>query len=52
MEYLVYGLTGFLASTVGALPPGAVNLSVMYTTLNRGARFALPIILAAAVGAK
>ena len=50
MDYLIYAFTGFAASTLGALPPGAVNLSVVYTTLNRGAKFTIPIILAAAVG--
>jgi len=50
MDYLLYGFAGFAASTLGALPPGAVNLSVVYTTINRGASFAVPIILAAAVG--
>ncbi|MCG8328315.1 MAG: LysE family transporter [Chitinophagales bacterium] len=50
MEYLLYASTGFAAATLGALPPGAVNLSVVYTTLNKGAKFAIPIILAAAVG--
>lgn len=50
MEYLLYIGSGFLASALGALPPGAVNLSVVYTTLNQGAKSAFPIILAAALG--
>lgn len=50
MDYFIYLLAGFAAAFIGALPPGAVNLSVVYTTLNRGASFALPIILTAAMG--
>lgn len=50
MEYLLYLLTGLLAAFLGALPPGAVNLSVVYTTLNQGAKQSTPIILAAAIG--
>jgi len=50
MEYLLYAFAGFAASTLGALPPGAVNLSVVYTTLNRGAKNAISIIIAAAFG--
>ena len=50
MDYFLYTMTGFVAAVLGALPPGAVNLSVVYTTIRRGAGFAIPIILAAAVG--
>jgi len=50
MELFLYGFSGFVAAALGALPPGAVNLSVVYTTLNKGAKKALPIILAAAIG--
>jgi len=50
MELVLYAFSGFAASALGALPPGAVNLSVVYTTLNKGAKKALPIILAAAIG--
>ena len=50
MEYLIYTSAGFIASALGAATPGAVNLSVVYTTINQGAKFAIPIILAAALG--
>ena len=50
MEFFLYAFSGFAASALGAIPPGAVNLSVVYTTLNKGAKYALPIIVAAAIG--
>ncbi len=50
MDYLLYGITGFVAAFLGALPPGAVNLSVVYTTINRGARYVIPVVLVAAIG--
>jgi len=50
MNSYIYILSGLSAAFIGALPPGAVNLSVVYTTLNKGAKFTVSIILAAAIG--
>lgn len=50
MDYFLFSITGFVAAVLGALPPGAVNLSVVYTTIRQGAKFTIPIILAAAFG--
>lgn len=50
MDLIIYFFTGFFVTVLGATPPGAVNLSVVYTTLNKGAKQATPIILSAAVG--
>lgn len=50
MNFVTYLLAGFIAAMLGGLMPGAVNLSVAYTTLHRGAKFAVPVILSAAIG--
>ena len=50
MIYVLYLVTGFMAAVLGALPPGAVNLSVMYTTISRGSTFAFPMVVSAAIG--
>ena len=47
MTFLLFGL---IASICGALPPGAVNLSIVHTTINRGANEAYPVIFTAAIG--
>ena len=50
MDYFQYALVGFVTATIGALPPGAVNLTVVFETIRYQAANAIPIILAAAVG--
>ena len=50
MNYFQYAVIGFVASTIGALPPGAVNLTVVFETIRYHAANAIPIILAAAIG--
>ena len=50
MELLLFFISGLLASFVGGVVPGAVNLNVVYTTINKSAKAAIPIILAAGIG--
>ncbi|MEZ5041787.1 MAG: LysE family transporter [Saprospiraceae bacterium] len=50
MDYLIYAFAGLTTAFIGALPPGAVNLAVVYITINKGGKDALPIIFMAALG--
>ena len=50
MEAVLYFFSGFLASYIGGAFPGAVNLNVVYTTIQLSAKHTVPIILAASIG--
>ena len=50
MKLILYFFSGFLASYIGGAFPGAVNLNVVYTTIQKSAKETVPIILAASLG--
>lgn len=50
MELLLFFISGLIASFAGGIVPGAVNLNIVYTTINKSAKAAVPIILAAGIG--
>lgn len=47
---MIYLFTGLITSVIGSLPPGAVNLSVVYTTVNNGKKASTPILVAGSFG--
>jgi len=49
MNWLLYFLIGFVATTIGAIPLGTVNLSVINTTIKQNANSAMKIAISAGI---
>jgi len=49
IQIFIFLLLGFVASLIGAIPFGLVNLSVLQTALNKGAKAAIPVSYGASV---
>ncbi len=49
MNWLLYFLIGFVATTLGAIPLGTVNLSVINTTIKQNSNSAMKIAMSAGI---